>query len=53
MKHLEPDVKALRQEIAEQAIGQEEVSDLHVAVAQTSDIVRRGEELLDSFFGVG
>jgi len=48
MKDLAPDIEALRQEILEQTIGQDEVNDLRVAVDEASNLVSRGEALLSS-----
>lgn len=45
---LEPDVRALHDEIAEQTIGPDEVRDLHEALGLIEDLVRRGESLLEA-----
>ncbi len=46
LTNLAPDVEALRQEIAEQTIGETEVDDLTAAVGEASALVTRGEVLL-------
>ncbi len=48
LKSLAPDVEALRQEIAEQTIEQDEVDDLMTAVEEASNLVSRGEALLSA-----
>lgn len=46
LRNLAPDIDALRQEISEQTIGQNEVDELTAAVAQATDLLSRGEAML-------
>ena len=48
MSNLTPDVDALRQEISDQTIGQDEVHDLEVAVKEATNLLAQGEALLSS-----
>lgn len=51
MQNLEPDVEALRREIAEHTVEQETVVELRRTVAAASDLVHRGEVLIGKSAG--